>query len=409
MANISLGGQQLSPSGQNRIQLARSLLGQGASGAPVQSVTQGLNRLAQGFLGGRLTALQRGEEQERQQALADTLRRVTQAGQQGTVTGPGGGGTGEVATADQRIMDALSSNPQTAPMAAQLTLEQALRGPEQISASDLVEIQTQEGARLVPASEAVGREPARDDDSTSRQRQILELVERGFSREDAQDIASGRVDVVSDNFGRTFLVNKATGDRRLVSPERGQPTQEQPEGQPEEQPDTGDLGELGAAAEEGTGPFAAARQFANRTIGPFVEGQPFPETQEARQKLRIFNQQIKQSLTANPRNPVAELKTIQGFLPDPDTVFTDPEGERQNLRDLKNFLSRRRELNQQQLEEAFIPDRERERLAEQNAQIEQAMALMRDFGGPQGEEETVQGAFDMRFERDEQGNLVPVQ
>lgn len=134
LSKALLGGQQgaqLSPSGQTRVDLARALASRSIGGGPVQGgPLDALSRVGQAFFARQMLDEQQQAEQQKQQALAQTLQRVTRAGQQGVVTGPGGGGTGEVATPNQRIMDALSSNPQTAPMAAQLTLEQALKGPE---------------------------------------------------------------------------------------------------------------------------------------------------------------------------------------------------------------------------------------------------------------------------------------
>lgn len=130
MANGQFGNQlSLSPADQQRIRMAQAMQKRGM---------QGQNRTPLEAIGNTLMNVRGQQQQEavadeqakRRQAYADTMRRVSQAGQQGTVTGPGGGGTGEVATAKQRMIDALSSNPDTAPTAAQMQLSQALQ-PEQ--------------------------------------------------------------------------------------------------------------------------------------------------------------------------------------------------------------------------------------------------------------------------------------
>lgn len=129
--NVSLGGQGLSltPANQQRIRLARAMQQQGMQGqnrTPLETIGNTLMNIQ----GQRRQESVLEDQEQRRQAYADTMRRVSRAGQQGTVTGPGGGGTGEVATSRQRMIDALSSNPDTAPTAAQLQLSQALQ-PEQ--------------------------------------------------------------------------------------------------------------------------------------------------------------------------------------------------------------------------------------------------------------------------------------
>jgi len=56
-----------------------------------------------------------------------------------------------------------------------------------------------------------------------------------------------------------------------------------------------------------------------------MTGEVFPKTSEAKSAIRSFNQMVKNDLTINARNPVSELNTIKGFLPDPDISIQDPE------------------------------------------------------------------------------------
>lgn len=131
MANGQNVGQQLglSPADQQRIRMAQAMQKRGMSGqnrTPLETIGNTLMNIR-----GQQQQEQIAEEQDkRRQAYADTMRNVATAGQQGVVTGPGGGGTGEVATPKQRMIDFLSANPDTAPTAAQMQLSQALQ-PEQ--------------------------------------------------------------------------------------------------------------------------------------------------------------------------------------------------------------------------------------------------------------------------------------
>lgn len=291
-------------------------------------------------------------------------------------------------------------------------LVQALSGKarERLSASDLVEVVGPDGrVTYVPADEASGMQVPQEDkdfgglkssDTNAIHRQAASLYGgvydpqtgefRGLdagSAKNALAISEQASRIYQEGRGRVSHSEAVSRAARQSGIDiGGAPTEAPPEQEAPERAQ--DVGGIEEAAMEGTGPWAAARQGWNRIIGPFKDGQPFPETEDARQSLRIFNQQIKQSLTANPKNPVAELNTIQGFLPNPDLVFTDPDGERAKIKKLRDFLKQRRELNQNQIKTAPIPTTVKDKFAEQNAQIDQALTLMDEFGGSESGEET---------------------
>ena len=136
------------------------------------------------------------------------------------------------------------------------------------------------------------------------------------------------------------------------------------------------------AVREGTGPVSSFAQFLNNTLGAVQEGQISPETSTAKQTLRTFNQSVKDALTVNPRNPVAELKTIQGFLPDPDAIFVDPDGQVQNIRNFEQFLLNKRQSDLESLRRN-PSEKVRENALERIDAIDRALGIMNNIGTPQ--------------------------
>lgn len=398
--NVSLGGQGLSltPANQQRIRLARAMQQQGMQGqnrTPLETIGNTLMNIQ----GQRRQESVLEDQEQRRQAYADTMRRVSRAGQQGTVTGPGGGGTGEVATSRQRMIDALSSNPDTAPTAAQLQLSQALQ-PEQArtqtisgeQANRMFGTQLSPGAAVTVESGQQGRritdvqEPS-GQDSTQTEREIRRYMDRGYSRSVSEDIAFGNIDVETDQFGNTYLVNKATGNRRVLRGEgggqgRGREQPARGEGQPGETPGT----DLEEATEEGTGPFSMGRAAVNAVVGPFIEGTPFPETSRSRAAIRNFNQTAKQALVNSDRFPVYEQKIVQQLLPDPDQFFNDPDAEREKLTEMRGFLQRKKDRIQESMQSGGVTTGERGELSNQVATIDRILGLMEPTSGqsPQG-------------------------
>lgn len=87
----------------------------------------------------------------------------------------------------------------------------------------------------------------------------------------------------------------------------------------------------------GSGAVSNVRQLFNNVFGMFIPGQIAPETEEAKNAIKSFNQMVKAGLTINSRNPIAELQTIQGFLLDEDKIFVDPDA---NITKLINIVKR---------------------------------------------------------------------
>lgn len=121
----------LAPSGQSRQeQLAQSLKAQSMSGKPVQGgLVEALSRIGTAYFADQNLSQIDQEKDERRQALADTLQRATQATQPGaTAQSPNVGPT--QMSDSQRMAAILGQNPDTAPMALQMRMQEATQKPQ---------------------------------------------------------------------------------------------------------------------------------------------------------------------------------------------------------------------------------------------------------------------------------------
>jgi len=91
-------------------------------------------------------------------------------------------------------------------------------------------------------------------------------------------------------------------------------------------------------AVKGLGPIAAMKQFANNTLGAFIEGQPFPETEEARNKIYTFNQRMRPFLQVSARGAKFDVENINKILPNPDKFWQDPDASKSKLANLYNVI-----------------------------------------------------------------------
>ena len=103
--------------------------------------------------------------------------------------------------------------------------------------------------------------------------------------------------------------------------------------------------DVGAAVELGTGPASNLIALADMVISGAVDLATLgtvdielaPETQEARQALRLFNQEVKQSIVNNPRFPVAEQQLVERLLPTPEKL-KNPQTAVRDYVQLMRFL-----------------------------------------------------------------------
>ena len=126
-------------------------------------------------------------------------------------------------------------------------------------------------------------------------------------------------------------------------------------------------------AQLGTGVLSTVLSSLNITSGPLLLSgiEIAPKTSEARSAIKSFNQFVKQGLTINPRNPVSELRTIQGFLL--NTGITDPAKNITNFINIVNRLESAVESGQDQLNNAQLSDKQRE---EVSASVNSSLSLL---------------------------------
>ena len=91
-------------------------------------------------------------------------------------------------------------------------------------------------------------------------------------------------------------------------------------------------------AAKGLGPVAALKQFANNTIGAFISGQPFPETEESRNKIYTFNQRMRPFLQVSSRGAKFDVDNINKILPNPDKLWQDPDAIKTKMTNLYNVI-----------------------------------------------------------------------
>lgn len=260
----------------------------------------------------------------------------------------------------------------------------AQRNPELFEGIDLGTLTPERFDRLKKA-----KRPDTDK-ATERVKKIQGLVDRGIDRNLASDIVEGRVKVTSpDQFGNVYAVNITDSTKKLIV-SGGQPVPSE-----DREPPSGDITpsdtkmmSLVEAAEKGTGPTSAMKSFVNNMVGPFVEGQPFPETTESKSVVKLFNQEAKTALVNNPKFPVAEQEIIKGMLPDVAKVFTDPDTEREKVIQLRNFLNSKKQQNNDAITRGNITEKRRGQLVDQNSSIDRVIGLMgKVLPTPQTQEE----------------------
>jgi len=185
------------------------------------------------------------------------------------------------------------------------------------------------------------------DEPSSIEKQIQSYINRGFSLSDAQDIAYGNVDVVTDPLdGSTSLVNTVTGRTRPVDvqPSSPQSSDEAPESKDVESPSLTEeeQGLLDNRLEVGLVPWL--QEGASRTFGQFFDEANNPSVTEARTKIRQARQQLISALAVSGKPPVIEQQRIERNLPSLGPLES-PERARVQLETLLDDLSRQRQAD----------------------------------------------------------------
>lgn len=337
--------------------------------------------IMQGMLGSQQMAQRQREQQLREQLLAAKLAEAKQAQekqqrQRQAILGPYAANpwtnpdTGQQVTGG--LLDTLPAGQR--PVAGLLADDPAGLAKYMQDQTKLMNVPAGgtvfDPATRQPLYQAPRRETQRDQD-------VSALRSRGFSQTEAEDIAAGRVKVTPpDQFGNVYLVNTATGERRVAG--GGQPQGGQPGPQRQAAPSIGaSRPNMAEATREGTGPWRRIGSAMDAVFGGLIgRGSLFPETAENKATIRSFNQLAKSALVNNPRFPVAEQQIVAQMLPDPDALFTNPENEVQKLETLRQTLNDVLAINQEAISSGQITQEEVGLLANKNAEIRRVLALM---------------------------------
>lgn len=155
--------------------------------------------------------------------------------------------------------------------------------------------------------------------------------------------------VRKDALGRDIRVNKVTGENLgLIETQAAAPGETTT---PVSVP--GDAAITAEELKRGTGPLSGTLQFFNKVLGGFVPGTIAPKTAEAKQKIGLFNQNLKTRFIANPRFPVAEQNLVKPLLLG-DEFFDDPDLNPQRLLTIRDTLENLKQGKQAAIDAGII-------------------------------------------------------
>lgn len=197
---------------------------------------------------------------------------------------------------------------------------------------------------------------------TERDKKIFDLRLRGFSLNDAQDIADGRVRLRTDpSTGQSFLANVATGQERPTrlagsgssggEPSRVTLTKEQFKDLSDQQIQIDNLApQIGSLEKDldAVGFVPVLKELSSKTLGQIPgeigEALTFRDVVKQRQRIRLLREDMIKALAKNPRVPVNEQKRIIELLPETG-VFESPEAAKAGLEEVARFLEDLKDRN----------------------------------------------------------------
>lgn len=256
--------------------------------------------------------------------------------------------------------------------------------PKTLGKSDLVQIMTDQGPQYVRASQAEGRRPYESGSQTQADREIQSLMNQGVEREEAENIAYGRVRYQQDPVtGSLTRINEATGEAERVdvpmpdiaisgtggqSGEGGGQAAGQAQGQGQNKPILADVsvygpkGSLGEAAQRGT----------------FGAYDPGAEQTQQRQRIRLLREKVLDAYARSGRPSNYAQRRVEELLPSTG-VFESPS----RAYDVMNTLHQEMQQEYQTAQEiyqnpAIPPDQKKEAIATLYATRD----VMRDIGDP---------------------------
>lgn len=181
-------------------------------------------------------------------------------------------------------------------------------------------------------------------------------------------------EIVQDPLGNRFRIDKLNPQAAPIpigttqQPRGAVRSVDQPGTQeaPQVTPEPREPGVTVEILDNANGPMSGLRQFFNNTIGFAIPGQVAPKTEEAKNRIGLFNQVAKDALLVNERGPKFEQEIINDLLVNPSTFFTDPDANRTKMINLRGTLERRIESNQTAINSGNITLKQVQAFTDQN-------------------------------------------
>jgi len=253
-----------------------------------------------------------------------------------------------------------------------MTVEQWVKaqtkGDKDLSASDLVKVDTPEGPRYVPAPQAVGRAPYEKPTKPSAMEGKIEEIQNSFGvdRKTAAGIATGTISIKTDPVsGSHYLVNAATGEAQMLSYQGStvSPTATR-EGSPEKS--STEIGQdaqssgntLWNSVDGVPGVVGWLTEQYGRVAGqvPGVDiGAGPTEIMDNRQMFRLAQNDLIRSLSINPRFPVAEMNRIKGETDIEPNIWDSPAAIKARMDTLDGFLRNRLQNERRAAQDRELP------------------------------------------------------
>ena len=255
-----------------------------------------------------------------------------------------------------------------------------------------------------------------DNDLTEKEKFRRNLMNRGYSESFAFDMSSGQVNVHGpDQSGDYYIIDAVTGDKKKVGKEdavvieHNVTTQkimqkypgislstaeemaangigfdtEQPIEQPKnQQPTVEKKPSIEEAVKVGTGPMASVKEGMSNILGPFFSNKAFyKNTTDARQRLKLFNQQAKAAFAKNDKFAVAEQEMILAALPDTTKFFKDPDTGISDMGVLRDILIEMKDSKEKQIV-GETTSRKKADLKDQITTIDEVLDMMGESPAP---------------------------
>jgi hypothetical protein len=214
---------------------------------------------------------------------------------------------------------------------------------------------------------------------SAKEKEIQRYLDNDIAktRQQAIKLAEGQYALGQDALGNSVIFDMTTGE--VVRPLSGPGEQQQQSKQ--QKPRQGQEREPFLTVEEtqeGVGPVSSIKQMMNNIIGPFKPGQLFADTEQARNKLRMFRQRIKPYLMVSSRGAVYEQQNIEEFLPNPDQFFTDPDASKDQLQNLYGMINSTIEKKQELIDQGDITADQRKTFVNDIRKLQTALSYLPD-------------------------------